>query len=364
MTTLNFVEKLNTLAAIASDLICKGANAKACIEALSAVEVESEVLQVALNRLGKLSGRNKKESVQILHDFQTEVSMVLDEQEVEAVTDLAAIEAEILVLNKTAAEALLRIGALLNTARAEFDKAKEFLTWAEDKFGYKKAYVYRLMAAADKFGDKPEFEGVAIRVLTIVAGLPEELQAEAAELAQAGELDTKAAEELQAKAAPAPAEAPKGISPAVTLAEVKGTAQAQTEAADDTPWGTEEDLGEDFGEDFAPAPADVALTVPAKPAAEVSALDELRGNPDQLIAIIKALQEEIRLANSKPAKVELPWLPQFTNSCFAARLGLSEEQAKSKQAVRTAFRDLVKIGYGAEHQAHPHLKAALDALTN
>lgn len=348
----DFLDLLTQVETVAKELRESGANAKKCLDAISSIGSDAEVVKLSLAKFDKVSGNNKKDAAIFLDELILLVQLVLKEEE-PATYRLAEIEEEILKHHSVAANALLTIGKLLNEAREEFDKAKEFLVWAEDKFGYKKAYVYRLMAAAEKFGDNPAFEGVAIKVLTIVAGLPEEVQKQAAELAQEGKLDTAKAQELQASAAPAPAEqapekanAPAKAGPSVSTGDTTG-------APWDEPEAQEEDL------DFSPAPVSVAL--PEVQQEVPSELSEV--NPQDLRALIQSLQEQLREAKAAAlAKPELPWLPQFNNECLAARLGLSEAQGLDAKQVRKAYRDLVKVGYGADHPANAKLQEAIEGL--
>lgn len=351
---LSFVDQLVQSIAVSQELLAESANAKKCIDALSAIETESELVKVTLAKLGKLSGNNKKGAVDALSFLVEQAQAVLEKEEADQapVRRLAEIEEEILKHHSVAANALLTIGKLLNEAREEFAKAKEFLVWAEDKFGYKKAYVYRLMAAAEKFGDNPAFEGVAIKVLTIIAGLPEEVQKQAEELAEQGQLDTAKAQELQDKANPA--------------ADQETPVQAKVGPSVDTgwtgaPWEEQASEPEQFGEDpdFAPAPVSVVLSeVKAEAPTELSEL-----NPSDLQALIRSLQEQLREAKAAAIKKpDLPWLPQFDNECLAARLGLSEAQGLDAKQARKAYRALVKVGYGVEHPANAKLQEALEHL--
>lgn len=351
---LSFVDQLIQAVSVSQELLAESANAKKCIDALSAIETESELVKVTLWKLNKLSGNNKKGAVEALEFLIPAAQAVLEEDaKNQAPSRLAEIEEEILKHHSVAANALLTIGKLLNEAREEFSKAKEFLVWAEDKFGYKKAYVYRLMAAAEKFGDNPAFEGVAIKVLTIIAGLPEEVQKQAEELAEKGQLDTAKAQELQAEANPAPEQEKPAQAKAGPAVSTRDTAGA--------PWDEQSSASEGFDEepDFAPAPVSVVLPeVKTEAPAELSDL-----NPADLQALIRSLQEQLREAKAAAIKKpELPWLPQFDNECLAARLGLSEAQGLDAKQARKAYRDLVKIGYGVEHPANAKLQEALQYL--
>lgn len=352
---LSLVDQLVQAIAVSQELLADSANAKKCIDALSAIETDSELVKVTLAKLGKLSGNSKKGAVEALSFLVEQAQAVLEKEEEDQapVSRLAEIEEEILKHHSVAANALLIIGKLLNEAREEFQKAKEFLVWAEEKFGYKKAYVYRLMAAAEKFGDNPAFEGVAIKVLTIIAGLPEEVQQQAEELAEQGQLDTAKAQELQDKANPKP-EQEKPVQaktgPSVSTGETTGA-----------PWDEQASTSEDLVEDpdFSPAPVSVAL--PEVKAEAPTELSEL--NPNDLQALIRSLQDQLREAKAAALKKpELPWLPQFDNECLAARLGLSEAQGLDAKQVRKAYRDLVKIGYGVDHPANAKLQEALQHL--
>ena len=55
-------------------------------------------------------------------------------------------------------------------------------------------------------------------------------------------------------------------------------------------------------------------------------------------------------------------LPQFTNACPYAVLGLGQVEAKQITKVKKAFRELIKCGYGQGHDAFELLTKAKDQL--
>lgn len=354
MTNSTFVDRLIAAVSVAQELTAEGANAKKCIEALTALDSDSEVVKNTLWSLDRLSGNNKKGAQAALEFLITEGKALVAESEEQKPSRLLEIESSINELNSTAANALLGIGKLLNEARGEFEKAKEFLAWAEEKFSYKKAYVYRLMAAADKFGDKPEFEGFSIKVLTIVAGLPEEVQKQASELAKDGELSPAKVTELEKASKPEP----KTEEEPEVLSAVPTEAPESTPVETTAPW----ESAEDSAPDFEPAPTSVVLPEAGDSAAQLEKASD-KADPAELRAIIASLQERLKEVEAKASKKpELPSLPQFNNDCMAARLGLSEAQAEDVKTVRAAYRDFVKLGYGVQHPANAKLQEALNVL--
>lgn len=131
------------------------------------------------------------------------------------------VAAEIITLLNDIGSNYLKIGALLAEGKEDFDNQRDFLEWADDTFGIKKAQCYNLMNIARVFATRKEFSGVAMRVLLMLVPFADEgeLMDKAADLAAVGELDTAAANQLLGKPA-------KGaVSPA--LAAVKQALAAQ-----------------------------------------------------------------------------------------------------------------------------------------
>lgn len=269
-------------------------------------------------------------------------------------TRLHEIEATIHELNSTAATALLSVGQLLNEARDEFDSAKAFLAWALDSFGFKKAYVYRLMQVAETFQPDDVLAGQSVNVLHKLAGFPEEVREAAREVVEEnGKVTGREAEQLAADLTKNDTDSSADNAPASDAKPDLG--QGDTGAPWDAKTGAQ--AGDDSTELTQVPPMEDPAFVGEDRAADNSELVELR-------ALVTDLRAELAAARTdKPkAKPEAPHLPQFDNAALYARLGLSAEQASDGKAVRQAFRALVKAGYGSAHASHALLVEARDAL--
>ena len=190
-------------------LLSDNATPKAALAKLAEFEGQPGV-ETAIHDLKVLPWNAKAKAEPVLRDLFEKA----DEAEVSgAVARLPEIEASIKELMGTAATALLSIGELLNEARDEFDSAKDFLAWALDQFGFKKAYVYRLMSVADNFTADDVLAGQSINVLHKLAAMPEEVKQAAREQVQEGEnLTGKQVDKLAGKDEGTPDNAQQGPS--------------------------------------------------------------------------------------------------------------------------------------------------------
>ena len=123
------------------------------------------------------------------------VSMGFKEQQGTSRSTLTAIEGDIKRLSAVAGSAL-RVGGLLVLAREHHKSQAAFLEWADANVGIKKAQAYRLIKVHQVFGEDARFQGVAMRVLNMLAGAPVEVLEKAAALQLAGKLGSSAAETL------------------------------------------------------------------------------------------------------------------------------------------------------------------------
>lgn len=256
------------------------------------------------------------------------------------------VAAEIITLLNDIGRNYLKIGALLAEGKEDFDNQRDFLEWADDTFGIKKAQCYNLMNISRVFATRKEFSGVAMRVLLMLVPFADdgELMDKAADMAAVGELDTAAANQLLGKPA-------KGaVSPALAAVKQALAAQQATQDADSQ-----------AREITQPAPAPAPTAAPAVPDAIqeglLSELKKLREDNASLHARILELT-----ATRETKKASAPMLPQFKSKCMYARLGLSVEQSMSLSAVNKAKRELVKLGYGEGHDAWPLIQEAVEAL--
>lgn len=273
--------------------------------------------------------------------------------------------------------AYLRVGSLLNEARADFESQKEFLAWVETEFSIKKAQCYNLMNVAKHFDGDDAFKGVAMRVMLALIPCTDdaELMLKAAELAQAGKLDTAAVNELTGKPQKAATVNPvvQGIEQAKAAQQAADTApqalqtvpEESTESpdADDAPFDdTPHVTLKTPVKDLAPvAPAKLDNAANAENERVTSLLETIR-TLNQTIADMQATLNA-RTSERETRKAAAPMLPQFKSKCMYARLGLSLEEAEKKTAINKAKRELIKLGYGDGHDAYPLIMEAVEALT-
>lgn len=256
------------------------------------------------------------------------------------------VAAEIITLLNDIGSNYLKIGALLAEGKEDFDNQRDFLEWADDTFGIKKAQCYNLMNISRVFATRKEFSGVAMRVLLMLVPFADdgELMDKAADMAAVGELDTAAANQLLGKPA-------KGaVSPALAAVKQAMAAQQATQAADNQ-----------AREITQPAPAPAPTVAPVVPdAIQEGLLSELKKLREDNAALHARIMELTATRETK--KASAPMLPQFKSKCMYARLGLSVEQSMSLSAVNKAKRELVKLGYGEGHDAWPLIQEAVEAL--
>ncbi|MGL5515065.1 MAG: hypothetical protein ACRDBM_17775 [Sporomusa sp.] len=260
----------------------------------------------------------------------------------------------------------LKVGALLNEARADFEAQKEFLAWAEAEFSIKKAQCYNLMNVARVFEGDDRFTGVAMRVMLALVPHADEsaIMEQAATLATDGKLDTAAVNALTGKPA-----TPKA-NPVVAGIEQAKAAQASTEATTQPLQVVpEETTGDDsaapFDTDETPAPTAAPAKLDNAVNAENDRTAALLETIKQLNATIADMQAKLneRTSERETRKSAAPMLPQFKSKCMYARLGLSAEEAEKKTAVNKARRELVKLGYGEGHEAYALIAEAVEVLT-
>lgn len=260
------------------------------------------------------------------------------------------------------------VGSLLKEAlsvmKDEGKKQADFLEYCKNEFSIGKAQAYKLMKVAEVFEDDARFKGVAMRVLyTLATTATDEQMEKAAEFAASGTLNTAVVNQLlypEAPQAPAPTPAPETTEEAEEKQEeANQSLNSLPEVADLPQQEQEDDIPFDMGD--APAAPAPAVPVSAPAAAEVEGLNnelaELRAALEAANELIKSLQ-----ADKVTAKPAAPMLPQFKNTCYYARLGLGQIEARDAAKVRKAFRELIKCGYGDGHDAFKLLTEAKDAL--
>lgn len=295
---------------------------------------------------------------------------VESQEETKLVPVRVAVAAEIKELLESVGTSYIKVGALLNEARPDFEKQAEFLEWVNTEFGIKKAQTFKLMKVAKHFEEDTRFSGVAMRVLLTLTDYmeDEEIMSKAAELAANGALDTPALNLLidppkQEK----PASAPE-IAPADGLQGVPAEHLGAIGDDSELPWEADENTD-------APQSAPVAAQG-THGVTDMVAPANSKDADSERIAGLLSLLETLKLANQEMAaelaamrseraskKATAPMLPHFKHKCFAVRLGLTEDEASKKTNVNKAKRELVKLGYGEGHEAWSFISEAVEALT-
>lgn len=329
---------------------------RACASTAPEVLKAADAIETAAHNMRSMAWNAKQGVMEELSDLALELYMLADGMEAEPATNrLAEIVQEVRAEQEKAAQAAIRIGALLSEARDEFEKSEtaEFLAWGKENLGYSKPMVYRLMKLYKEYGDATDLHDMSPRAFRELAGISDEGKAKVVDLAtqraKAGEQAPTAAEVKAIKDETAPAKDPENDTTPVS----KGDAEQASQQLEDSeaPWAPT-------------APASTAgPEAPAAPA-QPSASEEVQ----RLYDIIEGLRDELAKAReateAKGSKAsKLPTLPQFRNDSYAARLGLSEAQAADPAKVKKALRDLVRAGYNSNHDAYPLLAEAAEALT-
>lgn len=253
----------------------------------------------------------------------------------------------------------MRAGRLLQSAKDMFESGNEWLAWAKNELGLSKAQLYKLVKVYTVFGGDARFEGVAMRVLYVLASEANADQIElAAKAAEEKMLDTAFVNKMlhPEKAAPAPVStAPaeqvgetkkEETSPEAPAAPKVSEPVAAPESDDSAPW------------DDAPAAPVEAQQAPAAPqqSADNAGLMEL-------VAEIKALREQLankdalimQLQSQKQEKPALPTMPHLFSSDFRIVLGVDNED---KIFMANRARDLLKMFKGNKEACDLIAKAA------
>lgn len=237
------------------------------------------------------------------------------------------------------------VGTLLLEARGEFDKYPEFISYCLNEFNIGKAQASKLMKVATVFKDDDRFTGVAMRVLYTLASqaTPEEMD-RAAEFAANGDLNSTTLNHLLN---PVPVKQPEPKAPELSDDDKLHSELAAALAIANIPEkSTEVSQCETNGE-----PEEVSLL-----SAEIQ---ELRGALEAANHLIKELKDS-QVVRTKASNA--PILPQFKSKCAYAVLGLTLEQSTKPTAIKKAFREIIKCGYGDGHEAFEALTSAKDEL--
>lgn len=238
------------------------------------------------------------------------------------------------------------VGSLLKEAKEEMTEQNktyaEFLAYCSDEFNIGKAQVSKLMKVASVFHDDTRFTGVAMRVLyTLACNATDEQMERAADFAATGSLNTAIVNQL--------------LNP--QPAKVEQVAEVLTDKEDTELQDSITDAINNVPERVTKEPQATVTTEDTSVLA--NELQEVRLALEAANNLIKELQSATVKHNTS---YEMPMLPQFKNSCPCAVLGLSQDESTKITAIKKAFRELIKCGYGSGHKAFDLLATAKDTL--
>lgn len=269
------------------------------------------------------------------------------------VNELDALKMEISITIEEAGKASFKLGSLLLKAREACENQQEFLDWVDSNFGIKKAWSFKLMKVSQVFEAEP-WSKVATSVLYLLqAQANDEQMLEAKKFAEAGKLDIQTVKAL--------------LNPPVVPVRPPVATETQVEAK--VSESVREALMGAEAQEVAPALQTVAA--PAVPEVALSPVvdksnDELLAQIADMSATIKQLTEQLAEA-TKPrlrSSSDMPMLRQFNSPLMHVRLGLSQQEAQSKEIILEAFKELCKAGYGRAHEAFALLDEARHVLVH
>lgn len=253
------------------------------------------------------------------------------------------------------------VGRLLIEAKEEMTgngkKYADFIEWCGLQFNIGKAQASKLMKVATVFDDDERFKGVAMRVLYALAvnATPEQME-RAAEFASNGTLNSAVVNQLLN---PAPVVQKEPEAPNTTPEADKEAEQAIAEAINNVSQRETSTVEEQMKTHDAVQEGYEGALSDAEKEGLTNEIQELRKALEAANDLIKSMQAEKTQHNSSK---DMPMLPQFTNACPYAVLGLGQVEAKQITKVKKAFRELIKCGYGKGHEAFELLTKAKDQL--
>lgn len=272
------------------------------------------------------------------------------------------VKAEVLELLDLEISTTFKIGKLLSEVKPDFEKGADFLDWCKKELSLGKASVFNYLKIHNTFGDTEVFKNVSMRVLRTMAMFKEFelIEDKCAALAEAGKLDSKSLNEIIDSLKPAKAE-PVKTEPDNTVEPEKTTELPEDDYQED----------EDDSVPFDTASTTVELPKATRDTSSFTEVSEpAKEDNEQVQELMKLVQElreqlkEAREDSQRSQKVaSAPMLPQFKNPCLYARLGLSQSESGDKKRVKSAYRELVKLGYGEGHTAHDAIKEAFTELS-
>lgn len=253
------------------------------------------------------------------------------------------------------------VGKLLIEAKEEMTgngkKYADFIEWCGLQFNIGKAQASKLMKVATVFEDDERFKGVAMRVLYALAvnATPEQMD-RAAEFAANGTLNSAVVNQLLN---PAPVVQKEPEAPEQSDKENSEAQKAIEDAINNVSQRETPTVDEQMKANDALQESDTGSLSDAEKEGLTSEIQELRKALEAANDLIKSMRAEKTQHNSSK---DMPMLPQFTNACPYAVLGLGQVEAKQVTKVKKAFRELIKCGYGKGHEAFELLTKAKDQL--
>lgn len=270
----------------------------------------------------------------------------------------------------SAGKCLLEANELI---KANGGKQGDFIDWARDNVGIKKAQAYNLIKVWKTFGDDSDFAFCSMRVLYTLSKQSDKVIEAAREQAANGTLETKDVYRIIDDA--------EGTKPQTSGSPVEPVKRKEDKESGtpivsmDAELATENEALkaeiEVFKKGQAPSNNKEVESLKAE-IAELKALkSEGSGSSDKdeeieaLRSTIKDLQDVIAsMKEASTAKESaVPYLPQFDSDNMAVRLGLEPEYVGTKAKVNQAYRALAKIYTKATNEpASIALKEARDTL--
>ena len=331
----------------------KGFKAPAILDSLAACE----------------TARTKKS----MEDSLTALIKSLQVETIDAVTlpeidedrvSLDELEQEIKIELTRAQRSFLTVGKCLHSALANIKKdggkQVDFLAWASESCGIKKAQAYKLMGVYKNFGDESDFDGVSMRVLYTLTGQEDKVVKLARESALAGKLDTKELDRIIMSFKPV-----EEVEEKVTIAPNGGTVAPKGESLPCETNSPVTHIDTKAVEENVKLKAKVAKLSEAGDGATMASLQVTIEALNETVATLQAELKTAHEANVKAQAPKLPALPQFDSSCPATCLGLEVEFATDKVKVNKAYRSLASIFTAAiSPESAPKILAARTALLN
>ena len=312
------------------------------------------------------------------HEVAKAEAKAIADNEEEPTSFLDELAEEIKASLDTATAAYLKAGELLVQGLEEVKesgkKQADFITWADEKCGVKKAQAYKLMSVYKTFGNDSDFNGVSMRVLYTLTGQGDKVVDLARAAAVKGKLDTPALNSIiegvngpKEKKAPVLPPAPKSpATPApskgepVNADQTKEIEELKAQVADERR----------KREEAVDAALEMAGPSDHEEDNDPSLIKAMQKTIDELNKTVSALTDELRTAKSAPvdkvsasSPAAMPHLPQFDSASMPCRLGLEMEYCEDKVRINKAYRALAKFYTAALNpEAAASLKEARERL--